>query len=59
MNSIVSLVCVTLLFQGLALEFLLGKAEFTQRFNLVTSGVIWNIVSDSALHDTVAFKDVF
>lgn len=58
MNSLVSLVCDILLFQALALEFLLGMTEFTQRFNPVTSGVIGNIASDSALCETVAFRDI-
>lgn len=56
MYSLISLVCGILLFQALTVEFLLGKTEFTQRFNLVTSGVIGNIASDSALRETVAFR---
>lgn len=58
MNSLVSLVCGVLLFQALALEFLLGMTEFTQRFNLVTSGVIGNIGSESAFCEIVAFRDI-
>lgn len=56
MNSLVSLVCGMLLFQ--ALELLLGMTEFTQRFNIVTSGVTGNIGSESAFCEIVAFRDI-